>query len=182
MRPHDRSMPVYHVQPGESCLVTEPTILRTVLGSCVGIAFQVPRLGVAALCHPMLPRSPSGSVEKRAGTRYVDFAIRDMARQLDQMGAERAETRVKLFGGADVLAVVAGHCRPTVGRLNSEMALRTLQEEGFNVAASSLGGRSGVQIQFSTDTGEVILHRLDRAEETRRGKSTGSSHHPAKRR
>ena len=37
----------------------EPTILRTLLGSCVGIAFRVPRLGVGALCHPMLPRCPA---------------------------------------------------------------------------------------------------------------------------
>ena len=48
----------YYVQPGESHLVTEPTILRTLLGSCVGIAFWAPRLGLGALCHPMLPRTP----------------------------------------------------------------------------------------------------------------------------
>ena len=41
-----------YVQPGESHLVTEPSILRTVLGSCVGVAFWAPQQGAAALCHP----------------------------------------------------------------------------------------------------------------------------------
>lgn len=164
-----------YVQPGESCLVTQPAIMRTILGSCVGVTFLVPRLGVGALCHPMLPRCPAKLLGNRAGTRYVDFAIRDLAQHLDSLGATRSEIQVKLFGGADVLVVVDSHSRPTVGRLNLEMALRTLEEEGFSVAASSLGGSSGIQIQFHTNTGEVMLRRLDRSDANRRGKSARPS-------
>ena len=171
MRTPDPSVQEVYLQPGESCLVTRPAIFRTVLGSCVGVAFLVPRLGVAALCHPMLPHCPANLLGSRSGTRYVDFAIRDLARQLDSLGAARTETQVKLFGGGDVLTVADGHSRPTVGRLNLEMALRTLEEEGYSVAASSLGGKSGVQIQFHTDTGEVILRRLDHVPAKRRPKS-----------
>lgn len=163
-------VPEVYVQPGESCVVTEPSILRTVLGSCVGIAFSVPRLGVAALCHPMLPRCPATLHHRPEGTRYVDFVIRDMARHLDSLGAEQAETQVKVFGGADVLNGIGGHSRPTVGRLNSDMALRILEEEGFNIVACSLGGKSGVQIQFHTGTGEIFLRRLDACDTRRRQK------------
>lgn len=161
MRASDHNVEDVHVQPGECCLMTRPAVFRTVLGSCVGITFLVPRLGIGALCHPMLPRCPAsthGDVERN---RYVDSTIREMARNLNSLGATRAETQVKLFGGADVLAVTDGHTGPTVGRLNAEMALRMLKKEGFTVAASSLGGKSGVQIQFRTNTGEVILRRLD---------------------
>lgn len=182
MQTPEGSIQDVYVQPGESCLVTQPAVFRTVLGSCVGVAFLVPRLGIGALCHPMLPRCPANLLGNRAGTRYVDFAIRDLARQLDSLGAARTETQVKLFGGADVLVVTDAHTRPTVGRLNLEMALRTLDEERYNVAASSLGGSSGVQIQFHTDTGEVILRRLDRGEADRRPKSRGPSHESGRRR
>ncbi len=150
------------MQPGESRLVKEPTMLRTLLGSCVGIAFRVPRLGVGALCHPMLPHLPAKpgvSVGRSAGRRYVDYAIRDLARQFDAMGASRDEIEVKLFGGGDVLDMVSSTKRPTVGRLNSEAAMKVLAEEGFGVTASSLGGRSGVNIHFNTLTGEVLLQR-----------------------
>lgn len=158
----DGALPEVSVQPGESHLVREPTILKTLLGSCVGIAFRVPRLGLGALCHPMLPRMPAklaSSLSRSAGRRYVDFAIRDLARQFDALGANRSEIEVKLFGGGDVLVMTASSTRPTVGKQNSEVAIRVLAEEGFGVTASSLGGKRGVNIQFNTETGEVLLQR-----------------------
>jgi chemotaxis protein CheD len=155
----DTALPEIHIHPGESRLVTEPVILRTVLGSCIGLAFLVPRLGVAALCHPMLPTAPPNA-RSPAGCRYVDFAIRDLARQFDARGARRTEVQVKLFGGGDVLLVPRGTTRPTVGRMNQEAALRVLAEEGFSVAASSLGGICGLNLRFHTGTGEVLLWRL----------------------
>lgn len=54
----ESALPEIHVQRGECRLVLRPSGLRTVLGSCVGLTFFVPRLGMAALCHPMLPRCP----------------------------------------------------------------------------------------------------------------------------
>jgi chemotaxis protein CheD len=151
-----------YLQPGESRLVKEPTILRTLLGSCVGIAFRVPRLGLGALCHPMLPRFPAKqalTLTRSAGRRYVDYAIRDLARQFDALGAQREEVEVKIFGGGDVLVTVDDAARPTVGRLNSEAAMKVLEEEGFYVSASSMGGKRGVNIYFNTRTGEVLLQR-----------------------
>jgi chemotaxis receptor (MCP) glutamine deamidase CheD len=89
----------------------------------------------------------------------VDFAIRDLARQFDALRARRGEVQVKLFGGGDVLWVSAEASRPTVGRLNREAAIKVLEEEGFAVTASSLGGACGINIQFNTKTGEVLLKR-----------------------
>jgi chemotaxis protein CheD len=153
-----------YVQPGESHLVTEPSVLRTVLGSCVGVAFWAPRLGAAALCHPMLPRVPDktkSNMSLTSGRRYVDFAIRDLAAQFDRLGLRRNEVQVKLFGGGDVLLMVNDASRPTVGKLNYEMAIRVLRDEGFDVVASSLGGTSGLHIQFNSVTGEVLRRRLN---------------------
>ena len=158
----NEALPEVYLQPGESRLVREPAILRTLLGSCVGIAFRVPRLGVGALGHPMLPRFPGKqalTLTRSAGRRYVDYAIRDLARQFDALGARREEVEVKLFGGGDVLLMIDSLARPTVGRLNIEMAMKVLEEEGFAVSASSLGGRRGVNIYFNTETGEVLLQR-----------------------
>jgi chemotaxis protein CheD len=162
MAEDDVTLPEIYLQPGESRLVREPTILRTLLGSCVGIAFWAPRLGAGALCHPMLPRFPARPqvpLSRTSGRRYVDFAIRDLARQFDALGARRDEVEVKLFGGGDVLLMINSAARPTVGRLNAEVAIRVLEEEGFRVTASSLGGRRGINIYFNTQSGEVLLQR-----------------------
>jgi chemotaxis protein CheD len=157
-------LPEVYLQPGESFLAREPTIIRTILGSCVGVAFWSERLRVGALCHAQLPKSPKKSAAGLTlanGRRFVDFAIRDLARQFDDLGISRKETQIKLFGGGDVLVVSEkGSLKPTVGKLNCESALEVLLSEGFEVAASSLGGHSGLNIRFNTCTGEVLLRRL----------------------
>lgn len=160
----EAALPEVYVHPGESHLVSAPVVMRTLLGSCVGITFLAPGKGVAALCHPMLPHCPANRIAKlsaRARARYVDLAIRDISRQMDALGVTRAETQVKIFGGSDVLTVADEASRPTVGCLNGESALVTLSEEGYQVSVSILGGKSGVQIYFHTGTGEVLLRRLD---------------------
>jgi chemotaxis protein CheD len=161
----NRGLAEIYVQPGESRLITEPAILRTLLGSCVAVAFLAPARGVGALCHPMLPACPAelrGEGESKASHRYVDFAIRSLARRFDELGIEREDVMVKLFGGADVLQVSKDASRSTVGQMNRETALRVLHEEGFSIAASSLGGSSGLTLRFDTSTGEVLVRRLRR--------------------
>lgn len=162
----ESDLPQIHVQPGESHLLRAPGILCTLLGSCVGITFWVRRLGLGALCHPMMPNFPA-RLAARAGSatarRYVDFTIRDVATQFDALGARRSETEVKLFGGADVLQVGQTSSRPSVGKLNCETAVRILRSEGYEIAASSLGGESGLQIYFNTTNGEVLLRRFGKS-------------------
>jgi chemotaxis protein CheD len=149
-----------YLQPGEWQLVRSSAMLKTVLGSCVGITFRVPRLGIAAMCHPMLPYYKGTPRLDHGATsgRYVESIIRELAVKLDQLGATRAETEVKLFGGADVLAP-ARRCA-TVGKMNAETAVRVLKEEGFRLFASRLGGDRGMFIKFDTATGDVLLRRL----------------------
>jgi chemotaxis protein CheD len=149
-----------YVQPGESHLLQKPALIRTVLGSCVGITFWSERLGIGALCHPMLPRAPASTMYVGEGRRYVDFAIEEMARQIDRLGILRNELQVKLFGGGDVLPVSEAATRATVGRLNIEAAIEVTEREGLSVLASSLGGNCGIHIQFDTRNGEVQLRRL----------------------
>lgn len=157
-------LPDLNLQPGELYLARGPAILRTILGSCVGVTFWSKRLGAGALCHGVLPRCPAGGrglSSPSDGHRYVDFSIHYLARQFDELGARRSELEVKVFGGSDVLPVdrTAG-AKPTVGALNCAAALEVLAEEGFTVSASDIGGKRGRRIHFHTGTGEVLLHRL----------------------
>ncbi len=157
-------LPEVYLHPGESFLAHKPSIIRTILGSCVGVTFWSARLRVGALCHGQLPKCPknfSASMPVEEGRRYVDFAIRDLARQFDKLGVPRAETQIKLFGGGDVLLVSeAASVKPSVGKQNCETALEVLREEGFQITASSLGGKAGLNIRFNTSNGEVLLRRL----------------------
>lgn len=153
-------LPRISVQPGQLHLARHPTILRTILGSCVSATFWSARLGAGALCHGILPRCPRGT-DGADGYRYVDFSIRYLAKQFDALGVSRDELEVKLFGGADVLPVAAARlAKSTVGALNCQAAWEVLEEQGLRVAASDLGGIRGRTIRFHTGTGEVLLQRL----------------------
>jgi chemotaxis protein CheD len=154
-------LPQFYLQPGEWRIVRSPSVLKTVLGSCVGITFHAPRLAASALCHPMLPtHAAKASVQSHpvSNRRYVDYVIREIASEFDSLGAVRHEVEVKLFGGAHVLA--SSRKVATVGRMNAETALRVLEEEGFHVVVSRLGGNHGIFIEFHTGTGEVFLRNL----------------------
>ena len=157
-------LPDLNLQPGELFLARSPAILRTILGSCVGVTFWSRQLGAGALCHGVLPKCPRDippNVATSEGPRYVDFSIRYLARQFDELGASRRELIVKVFGGADVLSTaMERRDRLTVGALNCQIAIEVLAEEGFLVSASDLGGVRGRRIHFHTGTGEVLLHRL----------------------
>jgi chemotaxis protein CheD len=157
-------LPDVYLQPGDMYFARRPAIIRTILGSCVGVTFWCARLNAGALCHALLPRLPkiaSNGLTLAEGYRYVDFAVRDLARQFEKIGALRQEVEVKLFGGADVLPLTATNpLRPTVGRQNSDAAIVVVRDEGLKVIASSLGGNCGRSIQFHTGTGEVRLRWL----------------------
>ena len=150
-----------YLQPGELFVAREPTMIRTILGSCVGASFWNDVVGVGALFHAQLPVCPVGTREVATLHRYVDSSIREIARQLDELGLSRSAVRVKIFGGGDVLRGFDNDSgRPTVGRMNRETAVRVLESEGFGVEASCVGGKVGLKIAFDTGSGEVLVRRL----------------------
>ena len=166
----DAKLPEVFLMPGEVHLARSPAILKTLLGSCVGVTFWDARLGIGALCHGVLPRCPP-QVQGAEAYRYVDFVIHDLAEQFQALGAVRSHVQVKVFGGADVLPVLARTSpESTVGYHNWTTALKVLSAENLTVVASDLGGQVGRTIHFHTGTGEVLLRRhsqLSLAEEER---------------
>jgi len=155
-------LPEVYLQPGELCLARSPSLLKTLLGSCVGVTFWSPRLGIGALCHGVLPHCPPGLRDGEA-YRYVDFAISHLIRQLERFGAVPGEVQVKVFGGADVLPIEGGRSsKASVGQQNCQAALEVLRRENYCILTSDMGGLTGRTIQFDTATGVVLVHRLTR--------------------
>ncbi len=156
-------IPRIHLAAAEVHVSRTPTLVETVLGSCVAATFWSPRLRTGAICHGALPRYPgtcSGAVDLRHGLRYTDFAVRHLVEKFAQLGARSSELVVKLFGGADMLRVLTSRTNASVGRQNCDAALQTLTSEGLTLSGFDLGGTKGRVVYFRTDTGEVFLRRL----------------------
>ena len=108
-----------YLEPGELHIAREPAIIRTALGACIGITFWSAKLRVGALAHPLLPYCPTDlTAEKRlvTGRRYVDFSIRQLAWQFDQLDVSRRQVHVKVFGGAEVVGIGTA-AKPAVGTI-----------------------------------------------------------------
>jgi chemotaxis protein CheD len=151
-------MPRIHLQPAAAVVTDKPTMVHTVLGSCVAVTMRVARLGLAAAAHCLLPNAgaPAAALEEAEALRFVDTTIELMLGDFTRRGASLQEIEVKLFGGADNM----GEGGYQVGSRNVEAALAALAASGTMPAASSVGGTHGRTIDFNTATGEVAVRRL----------------------
>ena len=143
------------LQPGEYCIAADPTVVTTVLGSCVSLTMFHRRTRTGGICHARLP-----SGQGRLLYRFVDGAIYGMLGEFQERGIPYQELEVKLFGGAELMGADPLAAKRCVGRQNVEVAQRILTGERLRLRASVTGGAHGCKIAFYTHTGEVLLQRL----------------------
>lgn len=166
MSRHETKLPVLYLKPAEIYMADSPSIVKTVLGSCVSVTMFNHRLKVGAICHGLLPHC-QGKTECNSrcaeGFKYVDCSIRHMLGRFRSLGIGHREIEVKLFGGADMFTTGVGE-RETVGAQNTKTARRIIEKEHLNLCKSDTGGDRGRKIFFHTHTGEVFLKRLGMGE------------------
>lgn len=157
-----------YLKAGEMHYTKEPTVVITVLGSCLSVTMYSPRHRIGGICHGLLPECAgkrgcgNGCLE---GFRFVDCSIRRMIRLFDKAGVKRSELEVKCFGGAELFSRKIE--RPgllSVGRQNILAAEKILQYEGLRIVKQDVGGARGRKLYFYTDTGEVLLKRLSKVD------------------
>ncbi|HEY6010651.1 MAG TPA: chemotaxis protein CheD [Nitrospirota bacterium] len=159
-----RELPVVYLKPGEIHIAEHPTLIITVLGSCLAVTMFSRRTGHGAMCHGLLPKCKGersccgGCLEK---FRFVDCSIEQMVKMFDKLKIKRRDIEVKVFGGSDMFSreiKIPGLV--SIGRQNVQTAELVLQREGLAIAKMDVGGLQGRKILFYTDTGDVLLKRL----------------------
>ncbi len=133
-----------------------PTVIKTLLGSCVAVCLWDPAARVGGMNHFLLPHAPQATVDDpaRFGVHAMDLLIGEMLK----VGAERSRLLAKVFGGAHVLDTVEGE--DSVPARNVSFVLEFLRNDGLRVTAEDLGGYLPRRVQFRTDTGQALVHRL----------------------
>ena len=150
----ERAKATHFLHAGHLFASAEPTIVTTVLGSCVAVCLWDDSTGIGGLNHYLLPYRIS---EQSPSTRFGTLAIVQLIEKLETLGARRRGLRAKIFGGASMITPQT-HRSP--GRLNAEVALDLLRESRIPVDATDVGGTRGRKLIFHTDTGEVLLRML----------------------
>lgn len=152
-------LPCVYLLVGQGGVFTKPTLVRTVLGSCVSVTFHCSKLHWGAIFHALLPRMGDFPGRRTEGDhfRYVDASIWYLLRKFSKAGIAPESLECKVFGGASPLRQ---KCDTATGLRNVEAAMDILTQEGIAVSASSVGGNDGRKLYFRTDTGLVLQKRF----------------------
>lgn len=156
--------PLIYLKPGEMHISETPSVVVTVLGSCLAITMFNRRIGLGAISHGLLPECSSKKLCTDDCTyrlKFVDCSIKQMLKHFDRHTIKRHEIEVKCFGGADMFGKKPQKAEiVSVGKQNIITAKRLLEEEGLRLSSIDVGGLQGRKLLFYTHTGEVLLKRL----------------------
>jgi chemotaxis receptor (MCP) glutamine deamidase CheD len=148
---------------GDVRTAAAPTILQTVLGSCVAVCLWDPELGLGGMNHFLLPHGSSSGMPGDDPTRFGVHAMDRLVGEMLKRGAVPRRWVAKVFGGASVLAL--GTRTHDIPHANVAFVDAFLPREGYTVAARSVGGTAPMHVRFHTDTGRVRVRRLQDARE-----------------
>jgi chemotaxis protein CheD len=140
---------------------TAPDILRTILGSCVGICLYEPESKTGGISHIMLPTYKSSSTVKE---KYADTAIPLLIEKFEEIGLEREKIVAKIIGGATMFKLSENSTMSQIGKNNSVKAVEILDELNIEITAQDIGGDFGRTIDFYLDTGMIKVKSLGKDE------------------
>lgn len=159
----DEKFKVVELRPGEIHVAHEPTMIRTLLGSCVSVCLYSPAAKAGAMSHSVLPypryRPPARDV------RYVECALEEMLDEMRMLGIPTSGLEAKLFGGAEMFHKTDEQVRfaRLIGDGNTVAARTFLEREGVRVVSECIGGSNGMKLVFNTSTGVVFVRKLNRS-------------------
>jgi chemotaxis protein CheD len=144
-----------YVQPGQIFVTTRPTLITTILGSCVSVCMWDPEKRVGGMNHFMLPLVAGGSIHS---PRFGKVAMEELITQLQANGARLTRLHAHVFGGACMFQQMQtkGH----LGHKNVEFALDYLARTPIEVEKVDVGGTRGRKLHFQTDEGTTWLSSI----------------------
>ncbi|BCS89275.1 chemotaxis protein CheD [Pseudodesulfovibrio sediminis] len=158
-------LPKVFLQTGDCYIGVQPTLVTTVLGSCLAVTIHAPKVGIGTICHAFLPDSMESTPLKGREPqicRYVDTALQNMLETMDKIGVPRRELVVKMFGGGSGVAVqnIKSSSTFNIGKRNIDMARKLLNFVRLPIQVEDVGGSRGRKLMFNTQTGEVWVKKL----------------------
>jgi chemotaxis protein CheD len=135
---------------GELSAASRGESLRTLLGSCIGLALFDRRQCVGGLAHMVLPTS-RGRVDRPG--KFVDTAIPALIAEMQSLASQPLRLTAKVAGGASMFAGGAAN----IGQLNLESCEQQLTQLRIPILARHCGGQQGRRMTLDTATGKVTI-------------------------
>jgi chemotaxis protein CheD len=146
-------LPSVFISQGELYCTATPTVISTVLGSCISVCLWDSKRGIGGMNHFVLPYAQG----RGRSLRYGDVAVEALVQKMLALGSYPQDIEAKLFGGASAMPSPQSQA---VGDGNLAVAIDVLERAGITLSARSTGGSNGCVIHFQTASGEVLVRRL----------------------
>ena len=149
----------YYLKPGYIFLSRLPTIVSSVIGSCVAVSLWDAKECYGGMVHYLYPHAGDG---EQATARYGNPAINCLLRMFAEEGAQKKNIQAQIFGGA---SSSDDECRK-VAEENIETARVILNRLKVKIVSEDVGGAMGRKLVYDTSTNEAVVYK---SEKLRRG-------------
>lgn len=143
----DTSLTKSFLLPGDYVVTRKPSILSTLLGSCVSVCIRHRSSSLAAMNHYLL----SGRDNVSDG-RFGEYSLNKIWSRLQVFDQNVKNFKASIFGGASVLESLDGQ---DIGARNIQLAIDFLKYHKIRVSQSKTGGTKGRRVDFDTATGKI---------------------------
>ena len=126
-------------------------VMRTILGSCIGICIYDKTKKIGGLAHILLPNC----VDRTKPEKYADTAIPLLLEKLGKEGCKKENLSAKITGGASMFKFNSSVSLAQIGERNIEMTIKMLEENHVPIMTADVGGNAGRVIDFYLEDGRL---------------------------
>ena len=144
----------FFLYPSTFLAANKPTLITTVLGSCVAVCLWDRVKKIGGMNHYLLPLWNGVGL---ASPKYGNIAIEKMINKLIDYGSTKNNIQAKVFGGANLFKQKKTQFK--IGERNIEIALSFLKDYKIRIINQNTGGNYGRKIIFNTESG-IVYHKF----------------------
>lgn len=132
---------------------SSPAVLRTILGSCVGICIYDKMKKIGGMAHILLPNNQKENTAYLE--KYADTAIPLLVKKIIQEGGRKENLSAKIAGGASMFKFGSNIALGQIGDRNIEQTKIELQKLGIPILVEDVGGNLGRVLDFFLEDGRL---------------------------
>lgn len=136
-----------------------PGILRTTLGSCIGIVLYNPDKQVGAISHIMLAKDPTGRDLGKNPMKYGETALPLLLKMMQENDCPLGSYSARIFGGASMFKGINSSFLQNIGEQNIAIVRDFLNQNRIPILVEDVSGHDGRTISLYLDDGRILLKK-----------------------
>ena len=150
---------IINVVIAEIVAAKSPNILRTTLGSCIGVVLYQPDLKIGAISHIMLAKDTMGRDKIKNPGKYGETALPKLIKIMEDEGCKPGTYFARIFGAASMFKNITSAFLNNIGESNIAIVREFFAERKIPIIAEDVGGHEGRTISLYLDDGRILLKK-----------------------